>query len=377
MLGATRPGGREALRDDFLVRLVSAYGPRNLSKIARRLGVSRETVVRAYARLGAEGLGPRPNIRMEKLGLGRFMAFAKPGREGRQQQLDSLFNLMGDYAYLEHYQKLDPYNVYLLIFTIPPELLPRLGDFLNMAEDGSILHAGRPVPLSWVRYHSIRAPWKNVGSLEQVTSGPLTYVPEGETEIGRPKLDYGELLVLSALQAGPNANLAGLVKTVTKWAENGYEGPKDCVSDPSYDWNRRLRGAMRFVDSFPMHLSRGEPDLTRRKRHHWASFTLWWEGLGRNEITRSAMASTSIPYLRTDGASVESGSYFSIFSAPSGLIPGYLDFLSHNAPEGMNVAFPSLFSNFSLPFPSFSLEEGHWTWQKERTQSLLTTLQTA
>ena len=169
------------MRDDFLVRLVSAYGPRNLSKIARRLGVSRETVVRAYARLGAEGLGPRPNIRMEKLGLGRFMAFAKPGREGRQQQLDSLFNLMGDYAYLEHYQKLDPYNVYLLIFTIPPELLPRLGDFLNMAEDGSILHAGRPVPLSWVRYHSIRAPWKNVGSLEQVTSGPLTYVPEGET----------------------------------------------------------------------------------------------------------------------------------------------------------------------------------------------------
>ncbi|MDG6915773.1 MAG: hypothetical protein JRM90_07390 [Nitrososphaerota archaeon] len=364
------------MRDDLLVRLASAYGPRSRSKIARRLGVSNETVARAFARLEAEGLEPRPDIRMEMLGLRRFAVFARPDVEGDRQALHSLFNLMGDYAYLEHYQKLDPCDKYLLIFSIPPGMLRDLREFLGTLKSRSILDAGVPLPLSWVRYHPIRGPWKDVASLEPATSGPLAYVPQGEAEIHTGKVSYMELLLLSALQADPDENLPGLLQVLSEWAGAGYEDVARCLGTVS-GWSRGLKGALRFVDSFPVHLSRGEPGAAKRRRHGWASFTAWWEGLRQEEILRSAMSSTSIPYLRTDGACVRSGFYFSVVSAPSRMIPGYLDFLNENAPERMNVAVPSHFLNFSLPFPSFSPEEGHWTWKKERLQALLATLQTA
>lgn len=364
------------MQDELLVRLVSAYGPRNRTKIARRLGVSRETVARRYERLRDEGLGPRPNIRMEKLGLQRFAALARKGEKIGRNQLPSLFDLMGDYAYLEHYQKLDPSDAYLLMFSMPSEMLPELRDFLDSLEDSAILVGCKPFPLSWMRYHSIRAPWKDAASLVQATSGPLTYVPEGEPHIARRRLDHCEVLLLSALQANPDANLAGLLDTLREWGAQGHDAVRACVSNASTDWNLKFRGALRFVGSFPMHLSRGDPSVARRKRHSWASFTLWWEGLGRDEVRRSAMASTSVPYLRTDGASFESGFYFSIFSAPSKLIPGYIDFMSQNAPGPMSVALASSFANYSLPFLSFSPEEGFWEWKKERLQSRLVALQT-
>jgi len=86
--------------EQHLVRLVSAHGPRNLAKIARSLNVSRDTVVRAYARLNEEGLGPRPNIRVDKLGLQRLAAIVRPGKNGDPKQLLSIFSIMGDFAYL-------------------------------------------------------------------------------------------------------------------------------------------------------------------------------------------------------------------------------------------------------------------------------------
>jgi DNA-binding Lrp family transcriptional regulator len=360
------------LRDDLLVRLVSAYGPYRKSKIARRMGVSRETVARGLGRLEGEGLGPRPNIRMDRLGLSRFIAFARPGRRGTREQLNSLFGLMGDYAYLEHYQKLDPLEGYLMVFSIPSELVPSLREFADELMGEGILRLERSARLSWMRYHPIRGEWRAAEAPPGATSGPLTYVPEETAATRAPRLDYGTLLILAALQAKPGTNLGGLLETVEKWAEGGYDEVKRyAMARP--DWKASLERALKLVDSFPVHLSRGDPDVVRRKRRRWASFTVWWDRLESDEVRRAAMASTSIPYLRTDAASAELGCYFAVVSAPSRLVPSYLDFLSENAPARMGVSFPSHFANFSLPFPSFSLEGGCWVWKKERLQRLAAT----
>lgn len=387
------------MQDDLLVRLVSAFGPRNMPKIARRLGVSREVAARAYSRLTEEGLGPRPNIKMKKLGLKRFIALAKPDTNAGPQPLSSLFSLMGDYAYLEHYQKLDPSNTYLLVFAGPPNLQPQVNDFLATLGETNVLRVIGPTPLSWMRYHPIRAPW-NPPPTEPVLSGPLAYVPnvapeiepdmknkapeigpdmntrapEIEPNMNKVNVEYRELLLLAALQAHPSANLTALSETLAKWADAGYEEIKSYSSASTSEWNQSLNRALRFVESFPVHLSRGEPGLTKRKRHHWASFTAWWTNLSENDIRRAAMASTSIPYLRTDAASNEFGMYFSVTSAPSNLIPSYLTFMSQNAPPGMNIAIPSKFANYSLPFASFVPEEGRWAWKQERLESVLATL---
>ena len=361
------------MREELLVRLVSAYGPRERSRIARRLGVSRETVVRACSRMGEEGLAPRPFIRMGKLGLQRFVVLAKGGTAGRSQ-LESTFSLMGDYAYLEFFQRLDPADSYLLMFAAPPRFLPELGSFLGELEAGGVLEGCQPRRMSWMRYHSIRGEWKGAEAGEGETSGPLTYVPAGGDPVASGPPDLDVLLMLAALQAKPSASLSGLVETISGWA--GDYGLGGRVDGHAPNWSRTLKRAERFVDSYPMHLSRGDPNAVRRKRHGWASLTLWWTGLDPDEIRRSAMASTSVPYLRTDGASADAGLYFSVFAAPTRMIPGYLDFMGQNSADGMNVAFGSFFDNFSLPFLSFSPEEGRWAWKKEKLQSLVATLRT-
>jgi len=364
----------QAELDERLVRLVSAHGPRNLAKIARILNVSRDTVVRAYGRLNEEGIGPRPNIRMDKLGLQRMVAILRPGKASDPKQLASVFSIMGDYAYLEHYQKLDPSNAYLLIFSCPPEQISKLRDFLaNMSGNGTFTVAG-PVALDWARFHPIRAPWDPIPQ-SAVISGPLDYLPEKEPTPRAVGFDYKELLLLSALQAFPDASLVGLSQALGTWAEAGYAEVKDYSTASSSDWNEHLRRALRFVDSYPVHRSRGEPGVTRRRKHKWMTFTLLWDQLSKVDIKRAAMASTSIPYLRTDAAAEDAGIYFSIVSAPANLVPGYVSFMSRNAPERMNVGIPSKFANYSLPFASYMPGDGRWAWKQERLETVLATLQ--
>jgi len=360
--------------EERLIRLVSAHGPRNFSRIAHDLNVSRKTAVAAYERLSEEGLGPRPNIKMSKLGLQRYAAVARPGSNSNPTQLASVFATMGDYAYLEHYQKLDPSNAYLLYFSCPPDLVQELNTFLSKMERDSIFSIVGPVALDWMRYHPIRAPW-NPTPTSPLISGPLDYIPKKETGARAANLEYGELLLLAALQAFPNANLAGLSSALSKWADAGYEDVKSYSLTSNSDWNTHLQKALRYVESFPVHRSRGEPGVTRRRRHHWASFTLLWDQLSRDDIKRAAWASTSIPYLRTDAASEESGLYFSVISAPSNLIPGYISFVSRNAPEKMNVGIPSHFANYSLPFAAYMPADGRWAWKQERLETVLATLQ--
>lgn len=311
---------------------------------------------------------------MEKLGLQRFVAFGKAGEKSRPEELTSLFTLMGDYAYLEHYQRLDPSNQYLLIFSMPPELIHEVNDFLAKLGRNSILKVTGPGPIGWMRYHPLRAPW-NPPPSEPVTSGPLSYIPEAQTRVRPSRFDYKELLLLAALQAYPSADRQTLDRTLRNWAEAGYDEINPHLSSLSSEWDHYIAGALKLVDSFPVHLSRGQPGVIKRKRHQWASLTTWWKQLTTEEVRRAAMASTAVPYLRTDGANAESGLYFSVMSAPTRLIPGYLNFLSRFAPKGMNVAVPSRFANYSLPFPSFQPQEGRWTWKKEKLETLLATLQ--
>lgn len=368
-------GTRSAQRDELLVRLVSSWGPTSPTKIARRLGVSEEEVLERYRRLKGEGIGPRVSLRMEKLGLRRFAAVAKFGPTAGGDGTTKLLDLMGDYGYLEHWQRLDPADAFLLIYSVPPDLSMSLEAFLAELKETGVMVECVPAPLHWMRYHTIRGPWRGGRKIKAATSGPLTTLPEGRFGTLPSKPDYREVLVLSALQADPDADLDGLVTIMRGWAEGGCDEARALLSRRGIDWGFVLRRALRYVDSFAVHLSRGDPDATRRRRHGWASFTVWWERLDRSELERSAMAATSVPYLRTDGGSVASGLYFAVFSAPSHLIPDYLDFMSENAADRMNVAFPSAFANYSLPFLSFSPEQGGWTWRKERLQSLLVGLQ--
>lgn len=360
--------------EERLIRLVSAHGPRNFSKIAHDLNVSRKTAVAAYERLTEEGLGPRPNIRMRKLGLQRYAAIARPGSNSNPGQLASVFATMGDYAYLEHYQKLDPSSAYLLIFSCPPDLVQELNIFLSKMARDSMFSVVGPVALDWMRYHPIRAPWSPTPT-SPLISGPLDYIPEKDTAPRAANLEYGELLLLAALQAFPNANLAGLSQALSKWADAGYADLKSYSMASNTDWNSLLQKSMRYVDSFPVHRSRGEPGVSRRRKHHWASFTLLWDGLSKDDIKRAALASTSVPYLRTDAAAEESGLYFSVISAPTSLIPGYVSFMSRNAPEKMNVGIPSHFANYSLPFAAYVPGDGRWAWKQERLETVLASLQ--
>ena len=363
-------GGEGSQLEERLVRLVSSWGPANRTKIASRLNVTEKEVMERYGKLRREGVGPRVSLRMERLGLRRFAAIAKAGPASSEADAAKLLDLMGDYAYLEHWQRLDPADGYLVIFSVPPSLSTELEGFLLELEGAGALAQSELVPLHWMRYHPIRGPWNERGALEAPTSGPLTALPEGRFGLLPRRLDYREVLVLSALQADPDADLEGLMRIMRGWGEGGHAEVSALLSRPGIDWGFVLRRALRYVDSFAMHLSRGDPEATRRKRHGWASFTVWWERLDKAGLERSAMAATSVPYLRTDGGSVASGFYFAIVSAPSRLIPDYLDFLTENAAGGMNVAFPSSFANYSLPFLSFSPEQGEWVWRKERLQSL-------
>ena len=361
-------GTDESQLEERLVRLVSSWGPANRTKIASSLRITEEEVMERYRKLRMEGIGPRVSLRMERLGLRRFATVARPGPAVNEDDAAKLLNLMGDYAYLEHWQRLDPADGYLLIFSVPPSLSTEL-------EGAGVLAQSDLVALHWMRYHPIRGPWSERGALEAPTSGPLTALPERRFGFPPRRLDYREVLVLSALQADPDADLVGLMRIMGRWGEGGHPEVSALLSRPGIDWGFVLRRALRYVDSFAMHLSRGDPEVTRRKRHGWASFTVWWERLDKAGLERSAMAATSVPYLRTDGGSVASGFYFAIISAPSRLIPDYLDFLAENAAGGMNVAFPSSFANYSLPFLSFSPEKGGWAWRKERLQSLRVGLQ--
>jgi len=355
-----------------MVRLVSAYGPRNMSRIAHRLNVSRGTAVRTYAKLTEEGIGPRPNVRMDRLGLQRYVAIVRPGEKSDPKKLDSLLMLMGDYAYLEHCQNLAPSNGHLLIFSCPPSLQGDMNEFLGKLVDGGEIRVVGPEPLSWMRFHPIRAPW-NPPPTSPVISGPLDYVPT-EEPMRQASFEYQELLLLAALQAYPNANLVGLSDALAGWADTGYEDIKEYGMCSSSEWNLHFRRALRFVDSYPVHRSRGEPGVTKKRRHKWATFTTLWEGLSPAELKRASMASTSVPYLRTDAACQKLGVYFSITSSPSRLIPGYVNFMGQNGPEGMNVGMPSRFMNFSLPFAAFVPEEGRWAWKQERMEAVLATV---
>jgi hypothetical protein len=167
--------------------------------------------------------------------------------------------------------------------------------------------------------------------------------------------------------------MVGLSKALATWADAGYEEVKETTRLSSSDWIEHYRRALKTIRSYPVGLARGPPGTTAR-RHRWVSFTALWEGLDEEGVRRAAMSSTSVPYLRTDACSTELGIYFSIISSPSHLVPGYMNFMTRNAPERMRVGIASKFGNYSVPFTAFIPAEGRWAWKQERLESQLATL---
>ena len=359
-------------KEQHLVRLINAYGPRNLSSIARRLGVSRETVARSFARLKELGFDIRPNIRMESIGLQRYVALVTPGRSADAGKLEQLFAPMGDYGYLEHYENLAPSKAYLLYFACPPALSAELVEFLSKL--GKAFSAGvvGPTKLSWMRYHPMRAPWDPVPAT-RLTSGPLAYVPADGAPVNDGPVVYVVLLLVGAIQAYPDASIPVMSRALSSWADSGFEEIRFMSQLSSSAWGEHYKNAMDKIENFPMGVARGPPG-TAARRHAWASFTFLWEGLSDEGIKQAAMASTSIPFLRSDAASRGQGIYFSIAAAPTHLVPGYISFMTRNAPERMRVAVLSRFANYSVPFAAFDRTEGRWAWRQERLESQLATL---
>jgi len=211
-----------------IVEGLGAYGPRNISSLAKKLRISATTVALRISKLTEEsGLQVRARLNFQKLGLRRVAIFteAEPGKE------KILRRIIENFPYWTYIMRcFGKYNGLYALFSFPAEASEEFEDYLKEASNENILadysvfwatdFCEMPPSFRWFNFKKRRWNFKWQRWLEEIQNSPET-LPKRLFSLERYPIlaDCTDLLILKELEKDGSIEFNKLARIVDMTAE--------------------------------------------------------------------------------------------------------------------------------------------------------------
>jgi len=199
-----------------MVKLLTEYGPQ-INRIARELGLHKETTRYWYKRLLERGYTLQAIPNHEVLGLKRMVAFAEFSETFRPYA-DAILMAMSELCYLGSFMKTLPDDYYSIQASVPKESTGDWIRFMQALKERGLFTSVRIAPFQWVRVvpfqsemydfgtDSWQYDWASKPRMEQASFSFVTS-PKG-------KFDRIDLNLIKQFQIDPDVSLMQVQKEV-------------------------------------------------------------------------------------------------------------------------------------------------------------------
>jgi hypothetical protein len=192
-----------------MVKLITQYGPQ-INRIARELGVHKETVRYWYKGLLKKGYTIQAVPNHEVLGLRRIVALAEFSDEFRAYA-DAILMAMNELCFLTSFAKTLPDDLVSIHANVPQEYVGDWIRFMSSLRERGLFSSIQMFPFEWGRVVPMRSElydfendsWQyDWSSKPKMDSSPSDFVPAT-----RGKFDSTDLHLVKQLQIDPNVAL--------------------------------------------------------------------------------------------------------------------------------------------------------------------------
>ena len=199
-----------------MVKLLTQYGPQ-INRIARELGIHKETTRYWYKRLLERGYTLQAIPNHEALGLKRMVAFAEFSERFRPFA-DAILMAMSELCYLGSFMKTLPDDYYSIQASVPRECSSDWIRFMQALKERGLFTSIRIVPFQWVRVVPFQSEMYDFGtdswqydwtSKPRVKQALFDFAPSP-----KGKFDSVDLSLVKHLQIDPNVSLVQVQKKI-------------------------------------------------------------------------------------------------------------------------------------------------------------------
>jgi len=192
-----------------MVKLITKYGPQ-INRIARELGVHKETVRYWHKKLLRSGYTAQAVPNYERLGLRRVAVVAEFSEEFRSYA-DAILVAMGELCYLTSFAKTLPEDLYSIQASVPQEHTSDWIRFMYELKKRGVFRTIQAFPFEWVRIAPMHSElydfeagswqfdWK---SKPDINSASINFNPST-----RGPFDFTDLNIIKHMQLNPDASL--------------------------------------------------------------------------------------------------------------------------------------------------------------------------
>ncbi len=199
-----------------LIKLLTQIGP-EITEIASRIGVHKETVRYWYNQLLLRGFVVQASVNHEKLGLKRVLATVEFGEEFRSYS-EPILTSMNELCYVHSYAKTLPDTFYIVQASVPERLVDSWVDFMNALQAQGLFKSLDFADLEWVRNVPMRAELYDfeTGMWDYDWSSPKRMDFDSAQEIRGAqegmKFDYIDLSLLEHLEIDAGKSLTEIAE---------------------------------------------------------------------------------------------------------------------------------------------------------------------
>jgi len=199
-----------------MVKLLGEYGPQ-INRIARELGLHKETTRYWYKRLLKRGYTLQAIPNHEVLGLKRIVAFAEFS-ERFKPYADAILMAMSELCYLGSFMKTLPDDYYSIQASVPKESASDWIRFMQALKERGLFKSIRIAPFQWVRVVPFQSEMYDFGtdswqydwtSKPRMEQASFSFVP-----LPKGKFDRIDLDLIKQFQIDPNVPLMQIQKKI-------------------------------------------------------------------------------------------------------------------------------------------------------------------
>ncbi|MEM4311820.1 MAG: hypothetical protein QXX95_05470 [Nitrososphaerales archaeon] len=347
----------EAMRR--LVNLIIEYSPRNVRRLAHKLGLPVETVrYRIKKLLEKRRFRIHASLDYNKLGLVRHWAFLEFSKEYEGKELAVLRSL-GQVGYLTYYCRTIPESILLAQFTLPKIFEENHQNFLEELKKIDVIKDYQLFKSKWFRHLDFKSEFYNFknfswdidwGSLKNIEFKPEVFQSEDVLSY-----DKKDLLILGKLQIDSFTSFIDMAKKL------GIER-KTLL----YHYHNHIR-KNKLVSKY---LVRWTGDIESVQRYTIIYLKAWIKNCTKEKMELAQRFFGSLPFTWSDSYSEKDEFYIADLAMPLAHYPDTLRYLQLNfgaLAKELRIAIidPNFVSAYTIPHHMF-IEDIGWVFEIEK-----------
>ena len=345
---------------DFLVRIIPEVrtgGARNIVELAKALRLPVETTRYKVKGMLKRGLSVHASVDYNKFGLTNYEAYfmLRPKTMANEKKF---FQSLSEHGYLTSYARRLPDNGYVCSFAVPVgKSLSRL--IRGLTEEG-LVQSSRVEPLSWKREHMIQPAFFQLKrGIWQIDWTKIKKETKTEEEKIEPKIsvefDELDLMIARALEQDALIKLSDIASSL-----------KTTLNNVFYHFHKHILEG-RLIEEFIIRWN-GTP----KQESVFVQFE--FDRLGISEEKSAGSSLRKLPFLWSEGLSLDTGLYIGEAMIPTSQYLQTLQYLSETlggSSEKLKVTFLDPKTRRQFPLPAHLFKEGEWKFDPEGSASLV------